>query len=110
TKLVKRKRVKVATPAPDGRSLNSRIYDIETTPSRWLAATSTGLFASTDEGKTWQGGAISGEFEMIAVHSRGELIAAAARRAVVDSNNNGGPRWHGPLPKHVTTIADVAIC
>jgi len=43
----------VKTPAVVVRSvLDARVSDIEVTPKRWLAATSAGLLASSDQGKT----------------------------------------------------------
>src|SRR6266849_8129727 len=36
--------------------LDARVSDIEIAPKRWLAATSAGLFTSSDQGKSWSGG------------------------------------------------------
>ena len=60
----KRKKGAKATkvPAVVVRSiLDARVSDIEVTPKRWLAATSSGLFTSVDQGKTWTGGAVMGK-------------------------------------------------
>ena len=69
--------------------LDARVSDIEVTPKRWLAATSSGLFTSSDQGKTWTGGSVMGKSDFVAVESNGELIVAATRTNVLYSSNNG---------------------
>jgi photosystem II stability/assembly factor-like uncharacterized protein len=72
--------------------LQSRINDIEIAPNRWLAATSSGIFSSSDQGKIWSGGAVNGEKEFIAVKAEKELVAAATRSKVFVSID-GGTVW-----------------
>ena len=40
--------------------LESRVNDLELGSGRWLAATTSGIYSSTDQGKTWKGGPDSG--------------------------------------------------
>ena len=76
-RVVKGKKGKKAAkvPAVVVRSvLDARVSDIEVTPKRWLAATSSGLFTSSDQGKTWTGGPVMGKTDFVAVESNGELV------------------------------------
>src|SRR5713226_959073 len=80
----------VKTPAVVVRSvLVARVSDIEVTPKRWLAATSAGLLTSSDQGKTWTGGAVLGKTDFVSVESEGNLVVAATRTNVLYSSNNG---------------------
>jgi photosystem II stability/assembly factor-like uncharacterized protein len=72
--------------------LQSRINDIEIAPNRWLAATSSGIFSSSDQGKIWSGGPVNGEKEFIAIKAEKELVAAATRSKVFVSID-GGTVW-----------------
>ncbi len=114
TKKVKGKTVKVAVPAKKySGSLDARVFELEMMPSKWFAATSKGLYASTDNGKTWHGGVVEGISEFVAVHSalqsNEQTIAAAGRRALVISQD-GGATWHKvALPPNVTTLSDVTL-
>ena len=70
-------------------TLDAKVNDIEVTPKRWLAATSAGLFSSSDQGKTWTGGPVMGKSDFVAVESDGELVVAATRTNVLYSSNDG---------------------
>jgi photosystem II stability/assembly factor-like uncharacterized protein len=110
TKRVKGKLVKVAAPKkPYTGSLNARVNEMEITPTKWFAAASSGLYASTDGGKTWHGGIVEGVSEFIAVHSVNQTIAASGRRALIISTD-GGMEWEKvKLPPNVTTLSDVTL-
>src|SRR5580693_9902527 len=56
-----KKKTKVAAKPPVTSVLDARVSEIEVTPQRWLAATSTGLFTSTNAGKSWSGGPVLGK-------------------------------------------------
>ncbi|MBI2683317.1 MAG: transcriptional regulator [Acidobacteriales bacterium] len=109
-KKVKGKMVKVTPPQPFYRAtLAARVNDIEITPARWYAATSTGLFASSDEGRTWRGGLVEGETDYISVAHHGDTIAASARHALIVSRDAGATFHRVPLPENVTTLNSVAV-
>jgi photosystem II stability/assembly factor-like uncharacterized protein len=94
---------------PAGTSLTTRVADLEVTPEIWFAATSQGLFTSTDGGKGWRGGAVFGERNFIAVRAAGQTVVAITPAALVLSPDNGG-RWYAPaLPEHVAPVAGVAL-
>ena len=65
-----------------------RVNDVEITPGKWLAATSAGLFRSSDEGKTWRRDGL-GKSSFVSVKVRGHLIAVASARKVLVSIDDG---------------------
>lgn len=100
-----KKGAKKAPVAVASRSnLDGRVSDIEVTPKRWLAATSSGLLVSTDQGKTWTGGPVLGKTDFVAVESQGEMIVAATRTNVLYSSNNGATWQQAPLSSYITAI------
>jgi photosystem II stability/assembly factor-like uncharacterized protein len=100
----------VKTPAVVVRSvLDARVSDIEVTPKRWLAATSAGLFTSSDQGKTWTGGAVLGKSDFVSVESEGDLVVAATRTNVLYSNNSGTTWQQAPLSSYITAIHGVTV-
>jgi len=94
----------VATEPEDHLLLNAKVNEIELTPQRWLAATSAGLFSSTDEGKSWSGNSALGRNDLIAVESSGEQVVVATRTAVLVSKNDGTEWRVATLPSPTTRI------
>jgi photosystem II stability/assembly factor-like uncharacterized protein len=90
-------------------TLDARVSDIEVSNKRWLAATSAGLFSSSDEGKTWKGGAVLGKTDFVAVESNGDLVVAATRTNVLYSTNNGATWQQAPLTSFITAIHGVTL-
>jgi photosystem II stability/assembly factor-like uncharacterized protein len=89
--------------------LTSRVNDLELTASKWYAATTNGLFTSTDDGKSWQGGDVLGQTDFVAVHTRGTLTAAAARTKLLVSLDKGDSWFEAKTPREISGITDVAI-
>lgn len=95
-----RKTVKLAV-------MTFRVNDLDITMDLWLAAGSSGIFTSTDTGKTWIGGSKEGLTDFIAVRRIGNSVIAAARRGVIASHD-GGLTWkRGNVPAY--TITDAAL-
>lgn len=89
--------------------LAARVNDIEITPKRWVAATSDGLFTSSNNGQSWSGGPILGNKEFVAAQASGDLMVAATRTNVLISND-GGTNWkQGHLRSFVTSLRNVTI-
>ena len=63
--------------------LTARVSDIEITPTTWMAATSAGLFTSSNQGKSWSGGPVMGKQDFVSVQADGKLIALATRSSVL---------------------------
>lgn len=101
---------KIAQKSVVSRSvLDARVNDIEITPKVWMAATSAGLFSSTNNGKSWSGGPVLGTKDFISVKSNGDVVVAATLTSVVFSTDNGVAWRQASLPNYVTNIHGVAM-
>jgi photosystem II stability/assembly factor-like uncharacterized protein len=89
--------------------LNSRVTDIEVFANKWLAATTEGLFISSDHGKTWRGGAVLGEKDFVSVQSQGDLVVGASRSAVVVSTDGGSTWKQAGVPSSVRLVYGVSV-
>jgi photosystem II stability/assembly factor-like uncharacterized protein len=100
---------RVMTHHPTRTVLQARINDIEIAPNRWLAATSSGIFSSSDQGKIWSGGTVNGEKEFIAIKAEKELVVAATRSKLFVSVD-GGTVWKQVSPSSPSnSIYEVVI-
>ena len=89
--------------------LESRVNDLELGSGRWMAATTTGIYSSTDQGKTWKGGRILGQQDFVSVRAEGSTVVAATRSSVLVSNDRGATWKQGGLPSYVVSIRSAAI-
>ena len=89
--------------------LESRVNDLELASGRWMAATTTGIYSSTDQGKTWKGGRILGQQDFVSVRAEGSTVVAATRSSVLVSNDRGATWKQGGLPSYVVSIRSAAI-
>jgi len=96
------KRVSVASKSYSHGVLDARVDDIEIVPGRWLAATTAGIYTSTNQGKSWSGGAILGKEDFIAVQASRDTEVAATRLHVVLSSNGGVSWQQATLPAYLT--------
>ena len=106
---VKGKSRKVVSHSTVKGVLTARVSDLELTTHRWLAATSAGLFSSSDQGKMWTGGPVLGKQDFVAVRANGETVVAATRSNVLVSID-GGTSWkQAPIASLVTSIYGLAV-
>jgi len=89
--------------------LESRVNDLELRPERWLAATTTGIYSSTDQGKTWKGGQILGQTDFVSVRVDDSTVVAATRSSVLISRDSGKTWQLAGVPSYVVSIRSVAI-
>jgi len=89
--------------------LDARVNDLELDPTRWLAATTSGIYSSADQGKTWKGGPVLGQTDFVSVREQGLTVVAATRSSVLVSSDRGITWQHGALPAYVASIRSVAI-
>ena len=111
TKTVSRKgsRKPVTTTTWHKSVLEARVNDLELDSRFWFAATSAGIYASTDQGKTWHGGRVLGQQDFVTVRAMGETVVAATRSSVMVSAD-GGEKWQpASLPNYVVSIRSAAI-
>ena len=109
----------VTTTTYQKSQLEARVNDLELNlvelgerkraTERWLAATTSGVYSSNDEGRTWQGGPVLGETDFVAVRADASTMVAATRSKVLLSAD-GGTTWQlSALPAYVTSIRSIAI-
>jgi len=103
------KKVSVATKTATRSVLEAKVSDVEVSSKRWLAATSAGLFTSTNDGKSWTGGPVMGRNDFVSVEAHGETIVAATRTNLVFSHNDGSTWQEAALPAYLTSIRSVTI-
>jgi len=103
------KKSSVATKTTRQSVLEARVNDVEISPRRWMAATSSGLYFSKDEGKVWMGGAVLGQQDFQAVRAHGDVIAATTRTSVLVSTNGGSSWTQRSLPTYVTIVRGVSV-
>lgn len=89
--------------------LTARVSDVEITPTTWLAATSAGLFTSSNQGRSWTGGAVLGKLDFVSVRADGNLIALATRSDVLVSKDNGSTWQDSSLSASISGIRGVTI-
>jgi photosystem II stability/assembly factor-like uncharacterized protein len=89
--------------------LTARVNDVEITPTTWMAATSAGLFTSSNQGKSWMGGAVMGKQDFVSVRAEGNLIALATRSDVLVSKDNGSTWQDSNLSASISSIRGVTI-
>jgi photosystem II stability/assembly factor-like uncharacterized protein len=89
--------------------LEARVSDIEIAGDRWIAATSAGLFTSTDQGKMWKGGPVLDEQDFISVDTSDELVVAATRSSVVVSTDSGKTWKEARLASYKPNVRNVTV-
>ena len=109
-KVVKGKKKSVVNArVPEKSTLDSKVSDIEIDGDRWLAATASGVFTSTNQGKSWQGGPVMGARDFISVRANGPVVVAATRTTVLVSTDKGSSWKQAPLASFITNIRGVTI-
>ncbi|MBI2678516.1 MAG: transcriptional regulator [Candidatus Koribacter versatilis] len=91
----------------------ARVNDLEVTPEKWYAATSSGLLWTADEGRTWHGGDVAGERDILNVGvspAAGAHMIAAAGLTKLMVSLDGGITWYAAkLPNFVQPITGTTI-
>jgi photosystem II stability/assembly factor-like uncharacterized protein len=89
--------------------LHAVINQLQARPHRWFAATSAGLYQSTDAGRTWRGGPVEGEVAFHSVGGSGELVLVTSSRAALLSRDDGKSWTPLALPDYLTGVHGGAI-
>jgi photosystem II stability/assembly factor-like uncharacterized protein len=89
--------------------LRAQVNDLYIAPNRWLAATSAGLFSSSDQGKLWSGGPVLGKQDFISVKAEKEFVVAATRSNLLVSSDGGTVWREAPLRQSVSRINSVIL-
>jgi ligand-binding sensor domain-containing protein len=97
------------TVSKKAADLDARVNDLELGSQRWLAATTQGVFSSTDQGKTWKGGPVMGQRDFVSVRAQGTFTVATTRSGVMVSNDSGSTWKQGGMPSYVVGIRGSAL-
>ncbi len=102
---VKHKRVRsTKTVSVPGGQIEGRVSGLDLSQNTWFAATSAGVYQSSDGGKEWTGGPVLGKTDYLSVHAIGPVVLATQRTGIAISQD-GGKTWQGaPLPDKLTTV------
>jgi photosystem II stability/assembly factor-like uncharacterized protein len=104
----KRTKEETTVMVPAGE-LEARITDIDAAGAIWYTSTANGVYASRDQGATWEGGPVLGKAEYRAVASDGPMVVAAQRTALAVSQD-GGKSWQPmAMPEKLTWLQSIAI-
>jgi photosystem II stability/assembly factor-like uncharacterized protein len=96
----------IAKPAGE---IEGRVHEFDLSRSTWYAATSAGVYQSSDQGKVWTGGTVLGQTDYRNVHAMGSVVLATRRTGIAISQD-GGKTWQPePLPGQLTTIRTSTI-
>ena len=105
-----------STRRTDDPSLQGRVTALAVSEGTWFAATTQGVFRSTNDGQSWQGpvlgdsdaGVFSGAGNYVAITSFDSTVYAARRNGIVMSVD-GGVRWEPVIfPSGLTAIEVLA--
>jgi photosystem II stability/assembly factor-like uncharacterized protein len=99
----------VTTTTFQKSQLESRVNDLELGSEHWLAATTTGIYSSTDQGKTWKGGEILAQIDFVSVRAEGSKVVATTRSSVLVSDDRGATWKRAGLPSYLVGIRGAAI-
>ena len=83
---------------------SGRVTQLDVEKTEWFAATSSGLYSSRDDGRTWRGGEVKGYRNFVAVRSLNGTVVATTLNSVLISKDHGATWTACVLPKYVTAI------
>lgn len=95
---------------PAMQGLPEKVNDLEISANKWIAATSAGLFVSSDQGRNW---ARVTRFHRMNIHllaAQGQLMALVSDRSLLVSDD-GGNTWRRPrgLPQAISCITSLIV-
>jgi photosystem II stability/assembly factor-like uncharacterized protein len=105
TVVEKKKKVKVTkTVTVPPADMESRVTGLDVSGPVWYAATTSGVYASSDQGTTWHGGPVLGYSEFLRVATSGDAVFAAGRQFIATSRD-GGKSWQAvPMPDKASIL------
>lgn len=89
--------------------LNARVSALSASGKVWLAATGLGLFTSTDQGASWQGGPVLGDSNYFTVAVHKAVLMAASPHTLVESRDGGRTWMPVNLPQMLKRINRIAF-
>ena len=92
-----------------GGMMLGRVSALDLRGDVWSAATSGGVYTSSNQGASWQGGPVLAKTDFVMVAGNGSAVLAAQRNSIV-SSSDGGQNWRAlSMPDRLTFVRAVAI-
>jgi photosystem II stability/assembly factor-like uncharacterized protein len=89
--------------------INARVAGVVVSGERWYAATSDGVYASLDHGRSWRGRPADAQRNFFSLDADGERVIASTPNSLAFSRD-GGMAWTSvELPPYVSTVQGVAL-
>jgi photosystem II stability/assembly factor-like uncharacterized protein len=104
----KRTKTEKTVMVPGGQ-IDERIHDLNASGNIWYAATAKGIYSSSDQGATWEGGPVLGRPEYRSVVVSGPVVVASERTALAISNDEGKSWQPLAMPQKLTWLQSVAV-
>jgi photosystem II stability/assembly factor-like uncharacterized protein len=104
----KRTKTEKTVMVPGGQ-IDERIHDLNASGNIWYAATAKGIYSSSDQGATWEGGPVLGRPEYRSVVVSGAVVVASERTALAMSNDEGKSWQPLAMPQKLTWLQSVAV-
>jgi photosystem II stability/assembly factor-like uncharacterized protein len=103
----KKRTKKTIQVAHEAGTIDARVNDISTNGPIWLAATSSGVYRSVNQGAAWNGPVLKGE-NFLYVSIKGSAALAANRSQLMMSSDSGVTWVPVPLPSRLSGVQAVA--
>jgi photosystem II stability/assembly factor-like uncharacterized protein len=104
----KRTKMEKTETAPGGQIVG-RVNAICVSGGVWFAAASTGIYSSSNQGLSWEGGPALENADFLTVAAEGSAVIAAERKLMLLSMN-GGQDWRPlAMPEKLSWLQSVAI-
>ena len=88
---------------------NGRVNALQLGATKWYAATSEGLLASIDQGRTWRMGFTQQRKDLIDITAAEKMVVAAGRHTLLVSINDG-ENWLAPaLANSISSVNTAAV-
>src|SRR6201996_8951527 len=104
----KRTKTEKTVMVPAGQ-IEERIHDLNASGNTWYAATAKGIYSSSDQGATWEGGPVLGKPEYRSVVVSGPVVVASERTALAMSNDEGKTWQPLAMPQGLTWLQSAAV-
>jgi photosystem II stability/assembly factor-like uncharacterized protein len=89
--------------------LKARVARVAIAGDRWYAATSSGVYSSRDQGRSWRGGPVKAQRNFFSIDALGEQVLASTPNSLVFSRDGGAVWTPVALPEFVTTVSHVVL-
>ena len=91
-----------------GELLDARVNQLSVTGDTWYAASSSGIYRSGDQGKTWEG-PVAGADDTLFVNAHDQTVVAASRAGLMVSQDSGKDWQPVAMPGKLSGIKALVV-